>query len=127
MLDSRGSWVLNHLWGLQDAVKSLSLKSESRRTTQGGGRRPVDATTRRNCWVQEATVAVQSSLTAVIGERLGCWYRLLGHGNLRYHLLTKCPAWIRTRMNWFGEYLLSLSLIKSAGSILGFRKEAELP
>ena len=78
---------------------------------------------------------------------------ITGHGNLRYHLhkmgfetegccrwcgeenetalhlLTKCPAWIRTRMKWFGEYLPSPDLIKSAsaGSILGFWKEARLP
>ena len=56
---------------------------------------------------------------------------ITGHGNLRYHLhrmgfetegccrwfgeesetalhlVTKCPAWIRTRMKWFGEYLPS--------------------
>ena len=44
------------------------------------------------------------------------------------YLLTNCPAWMRTRMKWFEEYLPFPDLIKSvsAGSILGFWKEAGL-
>ena len=46
-----------------------------------------------------------------------------------FHLLTKCAAWLRTRTKWFGKYLPSQDLIKSAsaGSILGFWKEAGMP
>ena len=62
-------------------------------------------------------------------ETEGCC-RWCGEGSeTALYLLTKCPALIRTRMKWFGEYLPSPDLIKSAsaGSILGFWKEARLP
>ena len=42
------------------------------------------------------------------------------------HLLTKCPAWMRTRMKWFGEYLSSPDLIKEGGqtAVAGNEEEA---